>query len=65
MQTQMMSNAGEPKRTLIEAAKRVWGLGGVKAYYRGLSVSVVLHRALVGPTLSQIGLLGVFPFVRL
>ena len=43
MQTQMMSNAGEPKRTLIEAAKRVWGLGGVKAYYRGLSVSVVLH----------------------
>lgn len=46
LKTQMMSNAGEPKRTLIEAIRRVWSLGGVKAYYRGLSI----------------GLLGVFPY---
>lgn len=38
LKTQMMSNAGEPKRTLASAAKRVWALGRFRAYYRGLGV---------------------------
>ena len=33
-----MSSTGSPKRTLASAAKRVWGLGGLRAYYRGLGV---------------------------
>ena len=46
LKTQMMSSTGETKRTLISAAKTVWGLGGVRAYYRGLAI----------------GLVGVFPY---
>jgi hypothetical protein len=38
LKTQMMSNTGEPNRTLASAAKRIWALGGLKAYYRGLGV---------------------------
>lgn len=34
----MMSSTGEPRRTLASAAKRLWGLGGFRAYYRGLGV---------------------------
>jgi len=41
-----MSSTGEPKRSLIEASKKLWALGGVRAYYRGL----------------VIGLVGVFPY---
>ena len=33
-----MSSTGGQKRTLVSAAKRVWGLGGLRAYYRGLGV---------------------------
>jgi len=46
LKTQMMSSTGEPNRTLALAAKRIWALGGLKAYYRGLGV----------------GLVGVFPY---
>ncbi|KAH8105887.1 mitochondrial carrier [Cristinia sonorae] len=45
LKTQMMSSTGE-RRTLVEAAKRVWGLGGMRAFYRGLGI----------------GLIGVFPY---
>ncbi|TCD68192.1 hypothetical protein EIP91_011364 [Steccherinum ochraceum] len=45
LKTQMMSSAGE-RRSLRDAARRVWGLGGMRAYYRGLGI----------------GLLGVFPY---
>jgi len=38
VQTQMMSSTGQHKRTLFNAARHVWGLGGLRAYYRGLSV---------------------------
>jgi solute carrier family 25 (mitochondrial phosphate transporter), member 23/24/25/41 len=38
LKTQMMSSTGEPNRTLASAAKRVWALGGFRAYYRGLGV---------------------------
>ncbi|KAI0269139.1 mitochondrial carrier [Gloeopeniophorella convolvens] len=38
LKTQMMSSTGEPNRTLATAAKRVWALGGIRAYYRGLGV---------------------------
>ncbi|VDC07322.1 unnamed protein product [Peniophora sp. CBMAI 1063] len=46
LKTQMMSSTGETKRTLVSAAKTLWGLGGVRAYYRGLAI----------------GLVGVFPY---
>ncbi|KAJ3753300.1 mitochondrial carrier [Lentinula raphanica] len=46
LKTQMMSSSGQQKRTLIQAAKHVWALGGFRAYYRGLSI----------------GLIGVFPY---
>lgn len=35
----MMSSAGGQRRSLREAAARVWQLGGFRAYYRGLAVS--------------------------
>jgi len=41
-----MSSTGEAKRTLLDASRRLWALGGVRAYYRGL----------------VIGLIGVFPY---
>ncbi|KAJ7129594.1 mitochondrial carrier domain-containing protein [Mycena epipterygia] len=64
LKTQMMSNAGDPKRgtdlakggvgllkkqvqpKIITAARHLWALGGVRAYYRGLTI----------------GLVGVFPY---
>ena len=33
----MMSITGD-KRSLLDAARYVWGLGGLRAYYRGLTV---------------------------
>ncbi|KAG7096881.1 hypothetical protein E1B28_004287 [Marasmius oreades] len=45
LKTQMMSITGQ-KRTLMDAARHLWRLGGMRAYYRGLSI----------------GLLGVFPY---
>ena len=33
-----MSSTGGPNRTLASAVKRVWALGGLRAYYRGLGV---------------------------
>ncbi|KAJ6598997.1 mitochondrial carrier [Mycena vulgaris] len=61
LKTQMMSNAGEPKRNdlakggvgllkvqpkILTAARHLWALGGIRAYYRGLTI----------------GLVGVFPY---
>ncbi|KAI0940015.1 hypothetical protein AcV5_001236 [Taiwanofungus camphoratus] len=46
LKTQMMSSTGQQKRTLLSAARRVWGLGGFRAFYRGLTI----------------GLIGVFPY---
>ncbi|KAF9464486.1 mitochondrial carrier domain-containing protein [Collybia nuda] len=46
LKTQMMSSTAQQKRTLAEAARHVWGLGGIRAYYRGLTI----------------GLIGVFPY---
>ncbi|PIL37110.1 transporter [Ganoderma sinense ZZ0214-1] len=46
LKTQMMSSAGGQRRSLREAAARVWQLGGFRAYYRGLTI----------------GLIGVFPY---
>ncbi|KAI0092006.1 mitochondrial carrier [Irpex rosettiformis] len=45
LQTQMMSNAGE-KKSIREAAARLYANGGIRAFYRGLGI----------------GLLGVFPY---
>ncbi|OBZ70029.1 Calcium-binding mitochondrial carrier SAL1 [Grifola frondosa] len=42
----MMSSAGIQRRSLREAAQRVWALGGLRAFYRGLTI----------------GLIGVFPY---
>ncbi|GBE79699.1 Calcium-binding mitochondrial carrier SAL1 [Sparassis crispa] len=44
--TQMMSSAGAPKQALLSTARRVWGLGKFRAFYRGLTI----------------GLIGVFPY---
>lgn len=38
LQTQMMSNTGEQRRTLPDAVRNLWKLGGLRAYYRGLTV---------------------------
>ncbi|EJF61198.1 mitochondrial carrier [Dichomitus squalens] len=46
LKTQMMSSAGGERRSLREAAVRLWQLGGFRAYYRGLTI----------------GLVGVFPY---
>ncbi|KAI0771584.1 mitochondrial carrier [Trametes elegans] len=46
LKTQMMSSAGGRRRSLREAAGRVWQLGGIRAFYRGLTI----------------GLIGVFPY---
>ncbi|KAF8914681.1 mitochondrial carrier domain-containing protein [Mucidula mucida] len=46
LKTQMMSSTGAQKRTLIDAARHVWALGALRAYYRGLTI----------------GLVGVFPY---
>jgi solute carrier family 25 phosphate transporter 23/24/25/41 len=34
----MMSSTGENKRTLVSAIRHVWSLGGIRGYYRGLTV---------------------------
>lgn len=34
----MMSSTGDQKRTLVQAARHLWSLGGTRAYYRGLTV---------------------------
>ncbi|KAI9448192.1 mitochondrial carrier [Lactarius indigo] len=46
LKTQMMSSTEGTDRALALAARRVWALGGIRAYYRGLGV----------------GLVGVFPY---
>ncbi|RDB22471.1 Calcium-binding mitochondrial carrier SAL1 [Hypsizygus marmoreus] len=46
LKTQTMSNTSNQKRSLIDAARHVWSLGGARAYYRGLTI----------------GLVGVFPY---
>lgn len=46
LKTQMMSSTGDQKRTLVQAARKLWVIGGLRAYYRGL----------------PIGLVGVFPY---
>ncbi|KAJ4478192.1 mitochondrial carrier [Lentinula aciculospora] len=63
LKTQMMSSTGQQKRTLIQAAKHVWTLGGFHAYYRGLSVKKFVFSILTGLHFSfKIGLIGVFPY---
>jgi len=49
LKTQMMSTTGGTKRELIPASKRLWALGGLRAYYRGLTI----------------GLIGVFPYAAI
>ena len=65
----MMSNTGQQKRTLIDAGRHLWGLGGMRAYYRGLTVCPHFPEFKGDPLSSiayrQIGLIGVFPFVQL
>jgi hypothetical protein len=58
----MMSTTGDQKRTLVAAARRLWGLGGLPAYYRGLTVRISLPWTLcIIKYVLQIGLIGVFP----
>ncbi|KAH7887680.1 mitochondrial carrier [Phlebopus sp. FC_14] len=46
LKTQMMSTTGGQKRGLVDAARHIWQLGGMRAFYRGLGI----------------GLVGVFPY---
>ncbi|KAL4081688.1 mitochondrial carrier domain-containing protein [Scleroderma yunnanense] len=46
LKTQMMSSTGDQRRSLVEAMRRVYKLGGMRAFYRGLNI----------------GLVGVFPY---
>lgn len=46
LKTQMMSSTGLQKRSLMTAIRHLWTVGGMRAYYRGLSI----------------GLVGVFPY---
>ncbi|KAF8812504.1 mitochondrial carrier [Phlegmacium glaucopus] len=46
LKTQMMSSTGSQKRSLVAAVRHLWAVGGLHAYYRGLSI----------------GLVGVFPY---
>jgi len=48
LKTQMMSSTGA-KRSMKEAVKHLWALGGIRAYYRGLTI----------------GLVGVFPYAAI
>ena len=63
----MMSSAGGQKRSLREAANRVYQLGGVRAFYRGLTVCTsggvtqCMDADFQKNPLLQIGLIGVFP----
>lgn len=36
----MMSNTGQQRLSLVAAAKHLWVLGGMRAYYRGLTVRI-------------------------
>jgi hypothetical protein len=63
----MMSTKGEVRLTLVNAARHLWGLGGLRAYYRGLAVrlhGMLSNRALTHLYDTQIGLLGVFPYAH-
>lgn len=78
LKTQLQSNLKKdptpPKGTIVDSAmvrtaKSMWKRGGMRAYYRGLTVSLMLDMiALVTkahPRLSsifQLGLIGVFPY---
>ncbi|KAG9034417.1 hypothetical protein FS837_002203 [Tulasnella sp. UAMH 9824] len=46
LKTQMMSSDGHARNSLSSTLKRTWNLGGIPAYYRGLTI----------------GLIGVFPY---
>jgi solute carrier family 25 (mitochondrial phosphate transporter), member 23/24/25/41 len=39
-----MSSTGQQKKSLIDAARHLWGLGGARAYYRGLTVRNMITR---------------------
>jgi hypothetical protein len=41
-QTRMMSSTGESKRSLNEAMRHLWQMGGLRAYYRGLTVGLTV-----------------------
>jgi solute carrier family 25 phosphate transporter 23/24/25/41 len=45
LKTQMMSSTESPKQSLASAARQVWALGGLRAYYRGLGVRQLLYPA--------------------
>jgi solute carrier family 25 phosphate transporter 23/24/25/41 len=42
-----MSSTGETKRTILEASRRLWAMGGMHAYYRGLVVNTISHHQVI------------------
>jgi solute carrier family 25 (mitochondrial phosphate transporter), member 23/24/25/41 len=60
-----MSTSGQ-RQTFINAARHLWGLGGMRAYYRGLTVRAFRIRLPKShtktQTFPQVGLIGVFPY---
>ncbi|KAF8579310.1 mitochondrial carrier [Ramaria rubella] len=41
LKTQMMSSTGDQSRSLGPSMRRLWALGGVPAYYRGLTIGII------------------------
>ncbi|KAG8935599.1 hypothetical protein FRC00_010797, partial [Tulasnella sp. 408] len=63
LKTQLMSSDGHIKHSLSSTLKRTWSLGGVPAFYRGLSVCPrEMARRQGFLILEQISLVGVFPY---
>lgn len=44
---QMMSSTGDQKRGLAEAMRRVYNLGGIRTFYRGLHVCFLYFSAFI------------------
>jgi solute carrier family 25 (mitochondrial phosphate transporter), member 23/24/25/41 len=49
----MMTSTGEHKRTLTEAIRHLYQIGGVRAYYRGLTVSHLILLPHPGPHMAR------------
>jgi solute carrier family 25 phosphate transporter 23/24/25/41 len=67
LKTQLQSRIGrrvDGESALKHTAKSMWRSGGIRAYYRGLTVRQTSSRLshLADVTALQLGLIGVFPY---
>lgn len=61
----MMSTVGQ-QQSILPALKRLWAMGGMRAYYRGFTVRHLTLNAVQTPKLRllnyQLAVVGVFPY---